>query len=210
MTEPTSGDPDAWPAREPSIDEYIAANRDRFTPGALRERLRSAGHDADAVEIALAAAFAPPSARTAAPTEPSSPVPASNAAVPATPIAVIAPDPHTIRKALSGSRYGTRGRIGATVIRVAHVVAFFVIAWWYVGRMSGIGAVIAGVLLAFGLGIGFMVSMTAFNESSPKLLRGNVLAGVAAGIAAPLLVMIVLTGVCVGVSLPVDWLTRGL
>ena len=161
------------------IDAYVAANRSRFTPAALRERLLSAGHPPTMVDAALS------------------------------PTRAAGPEPRTIREAMSGSRYGIRGRVAVWIIRIAHVAMFFAVAWWYVGSMSGIGAIIAGVLLAFGLGIGFMVAMTAFGESARRLQRGNIITGVAAGVAAPLLVMIVLTGVCVGVSIPIDWVTGG-
>jgi hypothetical protein len=201
---------------EQSVDDYIAANRDRFTPGALRDSLRAAGHSADAVEAALARAFASRTASSsggnAAPVVPATPV--GSAAPPArsgAPAGAFAPQPaRSIREAMSGSQYGTRGRIAVLVLRVAYVAMFLAVAWWYVGSMSGVGAIIAGILLAFGLGVGFLLSMTALGESSARLRRGNVVLGVAAGVVTPLLVMIVLTGVCVGVSLPIDWLTGGI
>ena len=84
------------------------------------------------------------------------------------------------------------------------------VAWWYTRSMSGIGAVVAGVLLALGIGIGFLTALTAFGESAAKLDRGNIFTGLAAGLTAPVVVLLVITGICVAVSRPIDWLTGGI
>ena len=189
------------PAPGQSIGDYLARNRDRFTPAALRAELVRAGHAPSAVDAALAL-----DVLAARATENAGAVPTSR------PPGLTSPPPARPRLGLlfGDTRGSVRRRIGVWLLRLAHVATFLVVAWWYTRSMSGIGAVVAGILLALGLGIGFFAALTAFGESAAKLERGGIVTGLAAGLAAPLLVLLVLTGICVAVSRPIDWLTGGI
>lgn len=184
MTSFPAGDPNgpAPSAEGASVDAYVAAHRDRFTLAALRRALLAAGHDP--VTIATALHHIP---------APASPQPSS---------------PHVPPEAMATRRF--RGRIAAGIVAVGAICLFLSVGWWYAQTMSTIGALIAGVLLAFGVGFGFLPAMTALSEKSSRLWRGSLVPAVAATVAAPLLVLLMLTGICVAVSRPIDWLTGGL
>jgi hypothetical protein len=167
-------------AEEDPLAEYVEANRDRFTPEALDRRMREAGHPPAVIDAAIGRSVPPP-----------------------------AP---TFRKVsvFWPPRSGGRTRAGQALIALAHVALFLLVAWWYASSMSLVGALIAGVLLAFGVGSAWLLAMTAYGESSAKLARDNLIAAFAAALVAPIAVLVVLTGICVAVSRPIDWITGGL